>query len=139
VKAAPPPSEATPPRAVAKAKPHPRPAPRAPSAAAPSPSPAAPSPSPAAPSPSPAAPSPRPAAPSPSPAATGHLLVGGEGALRAEIRIDGSARGFAPKLLELPIGPHDVELLLGNGSSLQKRITLVESHTLSSPLRWIVP
>jgi serine/threonine-protein kinase len=71
--------------------------------------------------------------------ATGHFLVGGEGALRAEIWIDGSARGFAPKLLELPIGPHDVELRLGNGSRIDKRITLGEGNTPSSPLRWLVP
>jgi serine/threonine-protein kinase len=93
--------------------------------------------------PRPSAPAPRPpapAAPSPAPiAGTGHLLVSGEGALRAEIRIDGSSRGFAPKLLELPAGAHDVELLLGNGSHLTKRITLAESNTPSAPLRWLVP
>ena len=71
--------------------------------------------------------------------AIGHLLVGGEGALRAEVWIDGSSRGFAPKLLELPTGPHEVELRLGNGSRLSKRITLGESNTPSSPLRWLVP
>jgi hypothetical protein len=70
---------------------------------------------------------------------TGHFLVGGQGALRAEIWIDGSARGFAPKLLELPAGPHEVELLLGNGARLKKRITLAESNTPSLPLRWLVP
>jgi serine/threonine protein kinase len=96
-------------------------------------------------------PHPRPSAPRPSapivaapimpvtPPASAHLLVGGEGALRAEIWIDGSSRGFAPKLLELPAGPHEVELLLGNGARLKRRITLAESHTPSSPLRWLVP
>jgi hypothetical protein len=59
--------------------------------------------------------------------------------LRAEIWIDGSSRGFAPRLLELPAGAHEVELLLGNGSHMKKRITLVESNTASSPLRWLVP
>jgi hypothetical protein len=95
------------------------------------------------PHPRPPAPAPRPAAPvSPPPApatTTGHLLVGGEGALRAEIRIDGDSRGFAPKLLELPAGPHEVELLLPTGSHLKKRITLAESNTPSAPLRWLVP
>ena len=93
--------------------------------------------------PHPSAPAPRASAPvavSPAPVTvTGHLLVGGEGALRAEIWIDGSSRGFAPKLLELPAGPHEVELSLGNGSRLKKRINLAESNTPSSPLRWIVP
>jgi serine/threonine-protein kinase len=100
---------ADPPRVVVKPKPHPRP----PAAAS--------------------------APVAPPTTATGHLLVGGEGALRAEIRIDGSARGFAPKLLELSAGPHEVELLLGNGSHLKKRITLAESNTPSSPMRWLVP
>jgi serine/threonine-protein kinase len=80
------------------------------------------------------------AVPPPAPVSgTGHFLVGGEGALRAEIRIDGSSRGFAPKLLELPAGPHEVELLLGNGSHLTKRITLAESNTPSSPVKWLIP
>jgi serine/threonine-protein kinase len=95
------------------------------------------------PHPRPSAPAPRPpAATAPAPPAvvgTGHFLVGGEGALRAEIRIDGSPRGFAPKLLELSAGPHEVELLLGNGEHLSKRITLAESNTPSAPLRWLVP
>ncbi len=93
------------------------------------------------PHPHPAAARPAPTPPTP-PAAVehfGHLLVGGEGALRAEIWIDGSSRGFAPKLLELPAGPHEVELSLGNGSHLKKQITLAESNTPSSPLRWLVP
>jgi serine/threonine-protein kinase len=84
-------------------------------------------------------PPPPPPAPPAASNVTGHFLVGGEGALRAEIWIDGSARGFAPKLLELPAGPHEVELLLGNGARLKKRITLAESNTPSSPLRWLVP
>ncbi|HEY2747242.1 MAG TPA: serine/threonine-protein kinase [Polyangia bacterium] len=82
---------------------------------------------------------PVPPPPVPISAATGHFLVGGEGALRAEIWIDGRSRGFAPKLLELPAGPHEVELLLGTGSRLRRQITLAESHTPSSPLRWLVP
>ena len=90
--------------------------------------------------PRPVAPSARPVPTAAAPVgATGHFLVGGEGALRAEIWIDGSARGFAPKLLELPTGTHEVELRLGNGSRLDKRITLGESNTPSSPLRWLVP
>jgi serine/threonine protein kinase len=114
----PPPAEtnsAEPPRVMVKPKPHPR-------------------------APAPASrPTPPATAAPPAPTAMGHLLVGGEGALRAEIVIDGSSRGFAPKLLELPAGPHEVELLLGTGSHLHKRITLAESNTPSSPLRWLVP
>jgi hypothetical protein len=98
------------------------------------------------PHPHPRAPAPRraaaPVAPAPAPApatVTGHLLVSGQGALRAEIWVDGSARGFAPKLLELPAGPHEVELRLGNGARLDKMMTLSESNTPSSPLRWMVP
>jgi serine/threonine-protein kinase len=86
----------------------------------------------------PPAPAPRPAAPAPV-TTTGHLLVGGEGALRAEIRIDGDSRGFAPKLLELPAGSHEVELVLPTGSHLKKRMTVAESNTPSAPLRWLVP
>jgi hypothetical protein len=79
-------------------------------------------------------------APRPAPtSAMGHLLVGGAGALRAEIWIDGSSRGFAPRLLELPAGAHEVELRLGNGSHMHKEITLAESNTPSAPLRWLVP
>jgi serine/threonine-protein kinase len=85
----------------------------------------------------PVVPAPRPIAPPNT--STGHLLVGGQGALRAEIWIDGNARGFAPKLLELPTGEHEVELSLGNGSHLKKRVVLAESNTPSSPLRWMVP
>jgi serine/threonine-protein kinase len=123
-KAEPPPPSATrapdPPRATFKPKPHPR-------ASAPASRPT-----------SPPVAEPAVAAPA-APTTMGHFLVGGEGALRAEIVIDGSSRGFAPKLLELPAGPHDVELLLGSGSHLKKRITLAESNTPSSPLRWLVP
>jgi serine/threonine-protein kinase len=110
------------PRVAVKPRPHPHPPATAPRASAP------------------VAPARTPVAPPPAPvSATGHLLVGGEGALRAEIRIDGSSRGFAPKLLELPAGPHEVELVLGDGSRLKKQITLAESNTPSSPLRWLVP
>jgi serine/threonine protein kinase len=112
----PPPSPASAPdlpRVVVKTKPHPRP-------------------------PAVASRAPDPAPPAVA-TATGNFLVGGEGALRAEIWIDGSSRGFAPKLLELPAGPHEVELHLGSGSHLKKRITLAESNTPSSPLRWLVP
>jgi hypothetical protein len=70
---------------------------------------------------------------------SGHLLVGGEGALRAEIFVDGRPSGFAPKLLELPAGAHEVELLLQGGSRVQRRVTLAESNTASSPIRWLVP
>ena len=47
--------------------------------------------------------------------------------------------GVHVKLLELPTGSYQVELRLANGSRLEKRMTLSESNTPSSPLRWMVP
>jgi hypothetical protein len=66
-------------------------------------------------------------------------LVGGEGALRAEIWIDGKASGFAPRLIELPAGAHEVALVLPNGARVHKQVTLGQGNTPSSPVRWLLP
>ena len=43
--------------------------------------------------------------------ANGYVLIAGKSALRAEIKVDGKSRGYAPKRLVLPVGKHEVELL----------------------------
>jgi serine/threonine-protein kinase len=74
------------------------------------------------------------------PAGRGVLLIGGAGAHRAEIFVDGRSRGFAPKRLELPVGAHQIELRGEDGSRLARRsVELSTRHTRSSPERWILP
>ncbi|MFP2902051.1 hypothetical protein ACLEQD_37950, partial [Corallococcus sp. 4LFB] len=71
---------------------------------------------------------------------SGALTVGGEGALRAVVIIDGERRGHAPLLLELPLGEHVLELKTPDGHQIgPERIQLTEFHTPASPLRWVVP
>ena len=66
--------------------------------------------------------------------------MGGAGALRAEIIIDGESRGHAPKLIELPLGEHVLELVMPEGRRIgPERLTISPFHTLASPLRWVVP
>ncbi len=73
------------------------------------------------------------------PAGRGVLLIGGPGAQRCEIRVDGKSYGFAPKRLELEAGPHDVELLTPAGGKVgPKSVDLTDRHTESDPYRWIV-
>jgi serine/threonine-protein kinase len=69
----------------------------------------------------------------------GTLVIGGEGALKSEIFVDGKSRGFAPKTLELRLGDHDVVLVAPDGTRRTKHITLEARHTSSSPARWSVP
>ncbi|HYI02668.1 serine/threonine-protein kinase [Hyalangium sp.] len=70
----------------------------------------------------------------------GTLAVGGAGALRAEILIDGKSRGHAPKLLELQLGEHVLELVTPEGRRVgPERIRITRLHTPASPLRWIMP
>ncbi|MFH0903422.1 MAG: serine/threonine-protein kinase [Pseudomonadota bacterium] len=67
----------------------------------------------------------------------GILLIGGEQALRAEILIDGTSMGYAPKRLTLPLGSHTVELLHSDGRRIGPvTVQLTVRHTLSAPLRY---
>lgn len=77
--------------------------------------------------------------PSPTSSGSGVLVIGGVGAQRAEILVDGESRGFAPKLIELPAGPHDVVLVKTDGGRIgPKRFDVGRHHTRSAPLRWTV-
>ena len=86
--------------------------------------------------------SPTPAAPLPAastPAGPGTLVIGGDGALRAEIRVDGRSLGFAPKRIELSAGSHEVVLVRPDGTRIGPRNVLIETHhTQSAPAKWIV-
>ena len=73
----------------------------------------------------------------PAPLVTGVLTIGGEQLLRAEVFVDGVSRGFAPTRLELPVGPHRVELIGRDGVKRGPReLTVTRQHTESSPLAW---
>jgi hypothetical protein len=72
--------------------------------------------------------------------AHGTLVIGGAGAQRAEIRIDGKSQGFAPKRLELRVGEHEVLLLRSDGSKAGPfSVRVAETHTQSAPARLMVP
>ncbi len=74
------------------------------------------------------------------PARTGTLLVGGEGALRAEIWIDGRSAGFAPRQVELPVGSRQVELRRPDGTRVgPTRVEITAQHTHSQPYRMLLP
>lgn len=67
------------------------------------------------------------------------VLIGGAGALRAEIMVGGRSHGFAPRLVKLPMGRHRVVLRDAQGKVVsQRQVDLRSSHTRSSPLRWNV-
>lgn len=68
----------------------------------------------------------------------GTMAIGGELAVRAEIFVDGVARGFAPRTLQLPAGEHEVVLVLADGKRFTHRIQLLATHTPSAPYRLIV-
>lgn len=69
----------------------------------------------------------------------GTLVVGGDGALRAEIRIDGRPMGFAPKRLELSAGEHEVLLVRPDGTRVGPRLMQIQTHhTQSAPAKWLV-
>lgn len=71
---------------------------------------------------------------------SGALAVGGEGALRAVVIVDGERRGHAPMLIELPLGEHALELETPDGHRIgPERIHITEFHTPAAPLRWVVP
>lgn len=76
------------------------------------------------------------ARPSETSGAPGMVAIGGEGATRAEIFVDGSTRGYAPRVIALPAGAHSLELVRPDGSRLgPQRIEVTAQHTASSPLR----
>lgn len=68
-----------------------------------------------------------------------YLLVGGPGALRARIEVDGSFAGYAPKRLELSRGSHRVVLTRPGERPRRRTIRLGEAHTATTPARWLLP
>jgi len=75
--------------------------------------------------------------PSP-PRAMGVLAIGGERFLRGEVFVDGASVGLAPRQLELPVGPHQVELVLSDGTRVGPTPLVIEPrHTALSPLTWV--
>jgi hypothetical protein len=71
-------------------------------------------------------------------AGEGVLRIGGEGALRAEILVDGASLGYAPRQLTLPVGEHEVVLVRPDGTRVTRRISIGAAHTPSAPQRWTV-
>lgn len=71
--------------------------------------------------------------------ATGVLVVGGVGAHRREVFVDGSSRGHAPMTLELPVGSHTIELTTPSGERRKKTVVITSLHTSTSPLTWRLP
>ncbi len=73
------------------------------------------------------------------PTVLGVLVIGGPGAQRCEIKVDGTSFGFAPKRLELEAGTHQVELITPTGEKIgPRKIDLTERHTEHEPYRWLV-
>ena len=78
--------------------------------------------------------------PAPLPTEKGVVLIGGEGAARSEILIDGKSFGYAPKRLELPAGSHTVELVTPSGKRIGPApISVTARNTESEPLKYLVP
>lgn len=72
------------------------------------------------------------------PQTRGVLAIGGERFLKAEVLVDGSSVGFAPKQLELISGTHEVVVILNDGTRVGPRsVTVGPQHTESSPQRWV--
>lgn len=68
----------------------------------------------------------------------GVLAIGGERFLKGEVVVDGRSVGFAPQQLELPVGTHQVELVLPDGTRVGPRqFNVAAQHTELSPLRWV--
>mgnify|MGYP001286134256 CR=1 FL=1 len=104
----------------------------------PAPPPPAPAPPPV-PEPSKPPPPPAPGPRKPAPAQLGVLVIGGEAAQRAEILVDGTSMGFAPKRLEVPVGGHDVVLVRPDGQRVgPHRVEITVRHTDLEPARWLV-
>jgi len=72
-------------------------------------------------------------------AITGHLRIGGQGALGLAIYVDGRRNAYAPRTLELESGSHRIELRDRSGATKHSRtVQIDEAHTQSRPERWIV-
>ncbi len=68
---------------------------------------------------------------------TGIFSVGGELLLRGELFVDGVSRGFVPARLELPVGPHRIEVRGRDAVKHGPREILINrQHTQSAPLSW---
>jgi serine/threonine-protein kinase len=68
------------------------------------------------------------------------LVVGGAGAQRGEILIDGRSRGYAPRTLTLPAGSYVLQLVLPDGRrTAAETVELSARNTPSNPLRRIYP
>jgi hypothetical protein len=85
---------------------------------------------------------PPPPPPSPPPVAQeangeGFLVIGGASVHQGEIFVDGRSKGFAPRRIVLPAGPHDVEVVRRDGTRVgPERVTVSIRHTRSAPLRF---
>jgi serine/threonine-protein kinase len=73
------------------------------------------------------------------PGATGTLVVGGPGAQRAALRIDGRDVGFAPKRIDLPVGEHTLWLRSAEGAESTRTLRIGREHTDSAPYRVMMP
>jgi serine/threonine-protein kinase len=101
---------------------------------------ATPAPAPPAPVAASATPRPRPRrVAAPADPGSGVIAIGGQGAVKAEILVDGQSLGYAPKLLDLPVGEHECVLVQPGGHRLSRTLRVLATHTPSQPLRWVVP
>jgi hypothetical protein len=67
------------------------------------------------------------------------LVIGGAGAQRAEILVDGASMGFAPKRVEVTAGAHDVVLVAPDGKRVgPHRVEVSARNTDLDPAKWIV-
>ncbi len=73
------------------------------------------------------------------PAQLGVLMIGGEGAQRAEILVDGSSVGYAPKRIEVTVGKHDVVLVKPDGQRVgPHHVEITARNTDLEPAKWLV-
>jgi hypothetical protein len=70
----------------------------------------------------------------------GVVRVAGAGALRAEILVDGTSMGYAPREIELSIGPHSIVLRPADGHTIgPMAVTVTALHTHATPYLLKVP
>src|SRR5262249_28553301 len=69
----------------------------------------------------------------------GWLAVGGEGALKAEIFVDGKSAGFAPRRIPVCLRDHQIDPALPTGERKSQRIRILPTHTPSAPARLTLP